>query len=764
MAGTYNVSTPEELIEALKSWDAEVICEENAIFDFSGLSAQRINLNAGIVRGNGAKIQNMTILQVLTSRSGKTPETTINDLTIENAYVTPNTGFQTKESIFSVDYTSKEYTHTINFNNCVISIHTDEYTRYVGKTYSNAGTTATRKARMNFFACAVNIVAENSEFKIGSFGGYYRDFGEAIVSFDCCNLRVNMPTVTGGRYATDCYHKKCLIYYYMPAWNGYAEIHSGGSASITNGLIGEQYESCIVRGNLTNLNAADDITPNEATTENKCALIATLGGSYYNHSGDWHLRRGTEADVRNVEWLLAPAIGTGAHFNLITENPSNTDWQHDDFTNDGIPFIAVFPNIIRVKPIKRPKNKLRIFDMMSSKPQLTTNGLAILDATDAQIHEILNGEYSLTFSHPIDKNGKWRYIREANIVRCQGQYFTIVSCVWRYDSKNNGIITANCEHIFYQNNDLWIYPDDIPNISYYTAKSAMDAIMSAARHFDDGAMMRYVYEWASDWSFSAPYMLVNMDEGFTPINGLLGENGIIGVMGGELYRDNFYFSINDRMENAKDNAFDIRFGNNAAGIKRTVDASTLCTNLTLRDTETGAWVSVSYSNDGYPLFQFPHTIARSKNYTFNQAVYDEIESQGLNILDYMYPILMHIWETSCTPILCYEVDLADYQIEGVDGIKINQEYKVGDSGRIHDSLLDVDISIRITETEKDGLTGKTTKVVFGSKHSFTRASGYPKPFDGKDTPVIKSALLLRDNAHNSIKDKDGNQIYVKVVM
>ena len=39
------------------------------------------------------------------------------------------------------------------------------------------------------------------------------------------------------------------------------------------------------------------------------------------------------------------------------------------------------------------------------------NGLRILVPTSCEITEVLNGEYSLTITHPHDEWGNWKYIR-----------------------------------------------------------------------------------------------------------------------------------------------------------------------------------------------------------------------------------------------------------------------------------------------------------------------------------------------------------------
>lgn len=761
---TYYVDNAYDFLAKLEAWNAEVICQEDAVFDFTNFGTCRIPINCAVVRGNGAIIRNLTVDQIVTSAASVTPTTEINDLKIESANFTPNHMYVAKNGIFSLREQTTGYSPTINFNNCIISAYFDDYTGYVCMTSKYSQEQAKWRMHINFYACSLHVNVERSDFEISKYGKYVDENREALITFECCKLNFNAPLVERGSKAVDCFHHKTEVYYYMPRWNGWAT-HDSSGYHAENVLSGDLYKSCVIRGNLTSLNGAQGMNGLDgATTPNITVLCANLGENYFDMSGGFQLRILTEAEARDKDKLLMITFVTHGHFDLVVDDPTPTDWQLDPNVNDGLPFIQVMPEIIRIYPIIRKTEKIRIYDMHSTQTALQTNGLAMLDAIEATIKEVINGEYSLTFSHPIDEKGKWKYIKESNIVKCRGQYFTIVSCVWDYSSNKTGVINARCEHVFYQCNDKWIYPENVPLYDLYSCKSAMDAIMGAAIDYDDSQMHRFLYEWASDWSWTSPFLLSGFEEGCTPINAMLSGTGIIGVKGGELYRDNFYFSINERMENANDNAFDIRFSNNAASIKRTVDTSNMCTFLKVYDTRTGSWVAISYTNAQYPLFQFPHTIARSRSFTFSEQVYEAIENEEISIFDMLFPLMGQIWKSTCTPVLCYEVEISDYTEKYAEGISVTQDYRVGDSGRIHDKLLGVDVMIRITETEKDGLTGRTKKVVFGSKNSFTRSSGYPKPFQGEAIPIVEGAEQLKDKMRLKLFDRSGKKIMRKVVV
>lgn len=441
-------------------------------------------------------------------------------------------------------------------------------------------------------------------------------------------------------------------------------------------------------------------------------------------------------------------------------------YRQNDLINRGYPYLVVFPDLekITLNPV-RQREYITVYDMLSEKSDFLTNGLSILSPTSARIHEIINGEYSLTLTHPMDALGKWRFIRESNIVKCQGQLYTIKRVEWNHTSDNTGTVTAFCEHIFYQLNDLWIFGDENRNpVQYAYCKSAIDGIMSKYVSYDEGEMYRFAFDWSSDWEWGAnPWTFIIDGSGQTPVEKLIGSGGIVDEKGGELYRNNFHFSINERMENAQDDAFDLRFGANMKGLRRTIDTSTLALWLSLTDEETGAMIAVSYSGYSFPLFQFPHNIVRSQTIRYEQDFYDwfwERMYSGEDVNDVifarLYADLIALWKNSCTPVLCYEVDAQDLK-DIYPELTNHYQYKVGNSGTIYDDLLGGKVTLKITETEMDGITGEVTRIVFGSKNSFTRSAGYPQEFDVAPTESTYE-IPLRDSRGKLIFDSRGKQI------
>lgn len=431
----------------------------------------------------------------------------------------------------------------------------------------------------------------------------------------------------------------------------------------------------------------------------------------------------------------------------------------NDIINYGYPYQIHWIDRIELElnPV-RQRNYICVYDMLSEKADFLRNGLAILEPISAKIHEVINGEYSLTLVHPIDTVGKWRYIRESNLIKCQGQMFTIKRVEWNYTSEKSGTVTAYCEHVFYQLNDTWIYSQgqDYPRYAYCI--SAMNAIMDKYVTLDPAGSYRYDYDWSSDieWGGNDPWLLSIPEDGCTPLQLLIGSGGIIDTKGGELYRDNFHFSIQTRMENAEDNAFDIRFGENLCGFKRTIDTSDMAFHVKFIDRVNGFDVSASYSNTAFPFFQFPHNIPRSKYIQYEDDWYEHDEISAEERFHRMFQDLFAFMKNTMSPVICYELSVKDLRNVYPD-LTNHYKYKVGNTGTVYDTLLMGAVTLKITETEVDGITGECTRIVIGSKNSFTRSAGYP--LDLKTQPSQRQyELPLYDSRGKLLFDSREKQI------
>ena len=438
-------------------------------------------------------------------------------------------------------------------------------------------------------------------------------------------------------------------------------------------------------------------------------------------------------------------------------------WQQDSKINNGFPFNSLLrgvPSIQIADPVdERPY--ITIYDKNTEQTEFDNHGLAILCPTRCEVTETINSKWAIDMQHPIDPGDKWRHIQPSNLVKALGQLFTLrkISHTWR---GNSGSVQASGDHVFYQQNDGWVFPG--ARITGQTGLEVLNAINTQTERFAPGITM---YDWSYDSDVVVPAGVDYSEwcptrEGATPIEYIMGSNGLIAMTGGELYRDNFYYSVKQRMENAKDNAFEIRIGKNLKGITRVVDFSSFCVFFRGYD-QYGQSFGISWT--GEFAYQFvPHTIIRSKN--FNTYVDESTLPEGGDIYARSFELLeaeaTAFFEANCAPIVSYKVDIED--------VKDNPDYKmlanlddlkVGNTGRLYDERLGVDMGLKISQTKTDAITGKVLEVTFGTVQSFTGGQNYPAVLTDLIPEIVEITVPLMDITGDRLYDVNTEPLFAE---
>lgn len=415
------------------------------------------------------------------------------------------------------------------------------------------------------------------------------------------------------------------------------------------------------------------------------------------------------------------------------------------------------------EPVKQ-RPYISVYDVSTPQDGFENNGLAVLQPSQCLVTEVLNGEYTASLTHPIDAAGKWNYILERNLLKIGGQIFTIV----RTDDEginSQGQIIADCEHVFYQLSDPWIFPG-----AAITGERGLDLITSADAYMWRNAkpgQVNYYFTYWSDVPISPAVSQLKWNptqEGMTLIDVILGSNGVAALCGGELYRDNFYFSLNQSMENSEENAFDIHIGFDLTGIRRVFDTSNFCTYFRAYD-QYGQWFAVAWAMPAV-LRSYSHEIIRSKNFTYN--IDEDLLPEGMDIYDASMELLvadgMAYFNKNCAPVMSYTVNIKDV-INNPEYAELSGKprYKVGNVGRVYDARLGGYVTLKITKTVTDAITGEVVQVVFGDLVGF----GQPKPATptaivGLDPDPQGSNMPLRDKTGEALYDVSGEILEGKV--
>ena len=357
-----------------------------------------------------------------------------------------------------------------------------------------------------------------------------------------------------------------------------------------------------------------------------------------------------------------------------------------------LPFKDWPKTYVAVPPI-RQHDYITVHDMHTVQTDFNDNGLAILIPISCEITEELNGVYELCLTHPFDREGRWKELRELNIIKAEGQLFRIYK---RFTSISAGekVRTVYARHIFYDLNDKML--EDVRP----TNKDGHDFIDYIMKNMfiDDpnGYFLFYNFSYASDIKKTATSYFQNI----TPVAALIGEdNCFVNRLGGEIYRDNFYFSINERKEGAVDIQKPIRYGIEMTDIEEDIDYSEFVTYAIFHDNYGQSW-AVSY----VPTVRYAHNITRIFNATYDEPNLEQLMADGRAYFDSVYQ-----------PKVTYTVQFANLRDTEMYKDFINlQEYNVGDTVVIYSEELEAETQQKIMRKVTDAITGRTIEITLGN--------------------------------------------------
>lgn len=386
------------------------------------------------------------------------------------------------------------------------------------------------------------------------------------------------------------------------------------------------------------------------------------------------------------------------------------------------------------------------------------NGLAILKPSKCQITENLNGSYNVTLTHPTDADNIWKSIYVLNFLKVQGQLFRIQSIDTNFDGSSSGTVTAYAEHITYMQNDAWIFKKDFwynENIvSGHNVNELLISIWgnSVPNGLQNGKQEQDVENFFPIFRFSSDVEIPsNVYD--TDTNTYIAEIGegktryemimdALDRFGGELYRDNFYYSIKNRMEGALDDAFDIRVGSNLLGIKRTVDTSKFCTYIR------GFFEFQNYESLFSYFYSTPtdtgllNPIVRAKKYS-----YPDDGSETHPVADALLgKDVSSYFSHNANPKLTYTIKMRDVRRNPEFQIRSGSRFKVGDTGRIVDDRLGIDEKLKVIQTKTNGITGEIEEITLDSSYDFIWGYGRATLPKFPELPIHhdKIAVILLD--------------------
>ena len=349
---------------------------------------------------------------------------------------------------------------------------------------------------------------------------------------------------------------------------------------------------------------------------------------------------------------------------------------------------------------------IQIYD--ANNTNYTSNGDIVLTPISATVRPILNGAWEAELTHPIDKEGRWKYIVEEAVVKMpsfNGDQLFRIKDVQRQDSG----VTAIMEPIFYDSmNDCWL--TDIRPTSD-NGQQALTLMLSPNSKYSGSSNITKVS--------TAYYEYRNFMEA---LNGDI-EQSFIKRWGGEILYDNYTVIVNERV--GGDYGVELRYGKNIPqdGMSIEIDIRDVITRIYPKGYN-GVKMSGSGYVDSVNINKYP--ISKTTTITYeNIKLRSDLEGDpGENdiICDNQDELDAALAEACIAeydagldkPKVTISADMVLLQnTEQYKDIKILETVSLGDTVHCRNTYLDIVSDARVIELEYDSIYKKVTSVVLG---------------------------------------------------
>ena len=344
---------------------------------------------------------------------------------------------------------------------------------------------------------------------------------------------------------------------------------------------------------------------------------------------------------------------------------------------------------------------INIYD--SKETNFTHKGLGVLSPSSAIIYEVLNGEYSLTLIHPIDRHNKWSLLEEDRIIKANGQLFRIYKVKKSVENKE---IEVYALHIFYDLSKNFIEDTNI------VSKSGAQAL----RHILDNLSFDTNFTCDSDITTVESARLIRKNV----TQSLIGddENSFVNRWGGEIKRDNFHFDFNVQIGGSKGTK--ISYGKNLIGLTATIDMSNVATRIvpvafdgiTLPEMYVDSEYINNYSNPIIRVVEFENVkYADSPNNSSGEgyATLDEVYNELRRLSNLMFSD-SHI----DIPTSNFEVDFVELsKTEQYKKYKDLETVNLGDVVKVEHKPLNIDFTVRVISYRYNCLLNRYDSIELG---------------------------------------------------
>ncbi|MED4726981.1 phage tail protein [Aneurinibacillus migulanus] len=297
-------------------------------------------------------------------------------------------------------------------------------------------------------------------------------------------------------------------------------------------------------------------------------------------------------------------------------------------------------------------------------------GLAVLEhAKDVRVYEKLNGEHTLEFVLPRN-DPKWEYIEAENFIKVDGHIYIIRATEEQRDSSGKLLSNIQCEHIFTELLDEYIQYEELINV---TAPFALDRFLNGTRFSPDATRLtgNRDLEVEDGTPVTAINLMLKEWKAEMMCAGLPGQDG--------------KFKVTLLPERGADRGEQIRYRKNLKSIKKTTDSRSLATRLYVYGKDGLGIEGASKNPSGLSYIDSPY-INKYRHPKKGAITFNDIEDP-----DELYEAGLKHLATVDTPRLTYEVDMLELE---------NETKELGDTVRVIDEELGIDVFARIVEYER----------------------------------------------------------------
>lgn len=347
------------------------------------------------------------------------------------------------------------------------------------------------------------------------------------------------------------------------------------------------------------------------------------------------------------------------------------------------------------------------------KPENTDykhNGDMTLLPDEATIHVILNGEWTATLEHPIDPEGRWKYIVDNTVVKMPSFNGEQLFRVKNKEKKDSGVSVDLTPVFLDAKNDCFLV-DIRP-----TDKNGQEALdlMTAPN-------ARYTAKSDIKTVSTAYYQTMNLIEAINGNN----DNSFVNRWGGEIIYDNYTVTINERA--GGDYGVQVLYGKNIVkdGFSESVDMTDVVTRIVPKSYNgymiegEEPWID-SPLIEKYPTVHYG--VMTFEDVKMREDAGEDDEENGATICDTQEQLETAL-RKKCEEQLKNGADKPKVTIEAnmellqntelYEDVKDLEKVSLGDTVHCNHSKLGIKSDARVIELEWDAIRNKLTSVTLG---------------------------------------------------